>query len=127
MGGHFHRESDTRLALVSTEMRQNSLVLEAPLAVDDNVWCLASIEVTGHFSMGFLTLVTAAGCLALAGRGTAATADALVVGACIVRERREDGRVSLLLLLGAADEGEQQRCHRRVRRLLHHRPEEGRP
>lgn len=57
-------------------------------------WCLAAIEACGHFAVLLLSLMAATTGLAFAARWTTAATDLLGIGARIVREGGEDGRVS---------------------------------
>jgi hypothetical protein len=67
--------------------RENHLHIDAAaLAVHDNLLGLATIEARWDFAVLALTLVTAAGGLTLAGSGTTASTDALVVGSWVVGE-----------------------------------------
>ncbi len=67
------------------------LVDEADLAMADNQWCLTTLEPRVDAATLLVALVATAGRLAIAGRGTAANTDPLLVGALVVREAREDG------------------------------------
>jgi hypothetical protein len=75
---------------------QHVLVDEAHPAMADDERCLATLEPRLDLSMLFLTLVTATGRLAVAGRGTATSPDALVVGALVVGKTGEDRCASCL-------------------------------
>lgn len=66
---------------------------------------LTTLEAKGHLSMRLLTLMTSPGRLSLAGTGTAAAADAVVVGSLCVGEGGEDGSRALLLVQEGVQEG----------------------
>ena len=69
---------------------EHSLVNEASRSMADDQWCLATLEPRVDRVTLLHSLVSATRCLAIAGRGTAAFPNALVVGALVVRNARED-------------------------------------
>lgn len=67
--------------------REDDLHVDAAaLAVHDDILGLTTIEARWDFAVLTLTLVTATGGLTLAGSGTTASTDALVVGSRVVGE-----------------------------------------
>ena len=84
---------------------RDALLFLPPRPTDHPVRRLASIESRRDFAVLFLAFVTAPGGLAIAAGGTAADADALIVGAFSVGELGEDGRRSTRLVLLDVDEG----------------------
>ena len=70
------------------------LVNETLAAVRDDQGRLTTLEPWVDLSLGLLTIHTTTRGLAIAGRGTATLADALVVGALVVGQAGEDGCAS---------------------------------
>jgi hypothetical protein len=77
----------------------------AALRVGDGLGRLAALEAGGHLAVGMLTLLTTSCRLSLARGGTATAPDLLIVGARVVRQRRQDRRASLRRGDGELDGG----------------------